>query len=53
MILSQFVERAVGQAPVAVMAYAALERALEATPIDALFEAEKIEAEELAGRMHA
>ena len=37
MILSQLVERAIGQAPVAVMAYAALERALEPAAVDELF----------------
>lgn len=38
MILSSLVERAIGQAPVAVMAYAALEHALEPALLDALFE---------------
>jgi hypothetical protein len=38
MILSSLVERAIGQAPLAVMAYAALEHALEPTAIDELFQ---------------
>lgn len=37
MMLSEFVERAVGRAPVAVLAYAALERALDPARIDAAF----------------
>lgn len=38
MILSSLVQRAIGQAPVAMMAYAALEQALDPTLIDALFQ---------------
>ena len=38
MMFSQLVHRIIGQAPVAVMAWAALERALDAQLIDALFE---------------
>jgi hypothetical protein len=37
MVLSEFVERAVGQAPVGVMAYAAVERALDPALVDAAF----------------
>lgn len=38
MILSPLVERAIGRAPVAVMAYAALEHALDPTLLDELFQ---------------